>query len=86
MKWITLSSVGISTSFIVSNCSRMITYALQGVDATVDYLQQLGPEYIDLILEFSRWVLKADKAAGFAIFAADDYPDLKNLPQVCIRV
>ena len=56
--------------------------ASQGLDATVEYLQQLGPEYIDLILEFSKWVLKADKAVGFTIFTADDYPSLKLLPQV----
>ncbi len=55
---------------------------LQGLEPTVTYLQQLGSEYIDLIVEFSKWVLKADRNAGFSIFAADDYPDLKNLPQV----
>jgi hypothetical protein len=52
----------------------------------VAYLQQLGPDYMDLILEFSKWVIKTDKTAGFSIFAADDFPDLQSLNQVGLRV
>lgn len=54
---------------------------LKGLEPTVSYLQRLGPEHIEYILEFSKWVLKADKDAGFAIFAADDFPNLQHLPQ-----
>lgn len=41
------------------------------VGPTIRYLQNLGPEYISLILETSHWVLGIDKKMGMEIFCAD---------------
>jgi len=54
---------------------------LQGHYETTSYLQRLGPDHLDLILEFSKWVIKVDAEDGFAIFASDDYPEISQLPQ-----
>jgi hypothetical protein len=44
---------------------------LRGPQRTVGYLQNLPPEMIDLILEFSVWPLRADPDLGMEIFLAD---------------
>eukprot|EP00038_Savillea_parva_P002865 m.118520 g.118520 ORF g.118520 m.118520 type:complete len:956 (+) comp10983_c0_seq4:278-3145(+) len=54
---------------------------LSGHFHTMQYLQRLGPEHIDLILEFSKWVLSFDPEDGYAIFTSDDYPEIAELPQ-----
>lgn len=54
---------------------------LSGHFHTMQYLQRLGPDHIDLITEFSKWVLKFDAEDGYAIFTADDYPEIALLPQ-----
>jgi hypothetical protein len=54
---------------------------LQGHSETTHYLQRLGPDHLDLILEFSKWVIKVDAEDGFSIFASDDYPEIAQLPQ-----
>ena len=54
---------------------------MNGLDRTVEYLQRLGGEHLDIVLEFSLWVLEADAAEGFTIFASDDYPEVRTLPQ-----
>jgi hypothetical protein len=37
------------------------------VDPTVTYLQKLGPEYLDLIFEGSKWVIALDKEKGLQV-------------------
>mmetsp|Transcript_10447 Transcript_10447/g.26817 ORF Transcript_10447/g.26817 Transcript_10447/m.26817 type:complete len:994 (-) Transcript_10447:2337-5318(-) len=54
---------------------------LSGHFHTMQYLQRLGPEHIDLILEFSKWVLDFDPEDGYSIFTSDDYPEIAELPQ-----
>eukprot|EP00042_Codosiga_hollandica_P055770 m.788291 g.788291 ORF g.788291 m.788291 type:complete len:902 (-) comp59192_c1_seq12:2409-5114(-) len=54
---------------------------LFGYGPTVEYLQQLGAEDIELIVEYSKWVFKADKEAAFSILASPDYPNAKTWPQ-----
>ena len=44
------------------------------------YLQHLGPDYIDLILEFSGWVLEQDSEEGLTIFT-EDLPEVDALPR-----
>jgi hypothetical protein len=44
---------------------------LHGPQRTVGYLQKLSPKYIDLILEFADWPLKANPELGMEIFLAD---------------
>lgn len=37
------------------------------VEPTITYLQNLGPEHIDLILLTSRWVFETDKTRGMEV-------------------
>eukprot|EP00048_Salpingoeca_helianthica_P011412 m.164578 g.164578 ORF g.164578 m.164578 type:complete len:851 (-) comp15225_c0_seq3:104-2656(-) len=53
---------------------------LSGPSHTVSYLQRLGPEYLDLILDFSKWVLSAHPADALAIFVHDQSPHAAQLP------
>eukprot|EP00761_Pharyngomonas_kirbyi_P000691 gb/GECH01000691.1/.p1 GENE.gb/GECH01000691.1/~~gb/GECH01000691.1/.p1 ORF type:complete len:893 (+),score=200.11 gb/GECH01000691.1/:1-2679(+) len=45
---------------------------LAGVSHTVKYLQDLGPEHSDLIIEYSEWVLKHDANQGLEIFTSQN--------------
>lgn len=47
--------------------SRRPSSPLRGHETTVQYLQRLGPEYIDLILEFSEWVLSEAPEDGLRV-------------------
>jgi Vam6/Vps39-like protein vacuolar protein sorting-associated protein 39 len=51
--------------------NESINLSLRGPRRTVAYLQQLPPEQIDLILEFSEWPLRKDPELGMDIFIAD---------------
>ena len=44
---------------------------LHGPGRTVAYLQNLAPDMIDLILEFSEWTLSSDADSGMQVFVAD---------------
>ncbi|GAA5982475.1 hypothetical protein JCM5350_000425 [Sporobolomyces pararoseus] len=47
---------------------------------TVRYLQKLGPDHLDVILEASKWVFQQDKRAGLEIFVAD-LEEVESLPR-----
>jgi tetratricopeptide (TPR) repeat protein len=51
--------------------NESISQQLRGPRRTVAYLQQLPPEQIDLILEFSEWPLRKDPELGMDVFIAD---------------
>ena len=53
---------------------------LHGPKRTVGYLQNLPPEMIDLILEFSEWPLRCDSELGMEIFVADS-ENAETLPR-----
>jgi hypothetical protein len=53
---------------------------LKGHAKTVQYLQNLGPEHIDLICEFAAWVLDADETDGLSIFI-EDIIEVETLPR-----
>ncbi|KAI8603875.1 vacuolar sorting protein 39 domain 2-domain-containing protein [Dissophora ornata] len=53
---------------------------LQGVLPTVSYLQRLGVDHLNLILEFAAWVLESDPVVGMKIFI-DDEPEIDTLPR-----
>ena len=38
---------------------------------TIQYLQNLGPEFIEVILETSHWLLEVDSELGMEVFTAD---------------
>ena len=44
------------------------------IQETVAYLQRLGAEDMDLICEYSRWVLESDQAAGLRVFTGAPRP------------
>jgi hypothetical protein len=60
---------------------RQTSGVLHGHCQTVEYLQRLGPQHIELILEFSKWVINEDADDGFLIFTSDDFPEIAQLPQ-----
>ena len=45
--------------------------SLKGTERTIQYLQHLGKEHMDLILKFSGWVLEQDPGEGLRIFMED---------------
>ncbi|KAG9303112.1 hypothetical protein G9A89_005070 [Geosiphon pyriformis] len=53
---------------------------MKGTFYSIIYLQKLGIDHFDLILEFASWVLEANPAEGMEIFI-DDHPEVKNLPR-----
>eukprot|EP00051_Salpingoeca_urceolata_P000045 m.32547 g.32547 ORF g.32547 m.32547 type:complete len:927 (-) comp10061_c0_seq2:69-2849(-) len=54
---------------------------LSGHTHLQDYLQRLGPTHLELIFQYSPYVLERHEQDGFAIFASDDYPEIRTLPQ-----
>ncbi|KAF2722339.1 hypothetical protein K431DRAFT_266742 [Polychaeton citri CBS 116435] len=44
---------------------------LEGPQRTVAYLKHLGPELLDLVLEFVRWPISVDQDAGMSVFTED---------------
>ncbi|CAG5133152.1 unnamed protein product, partial [Candidula unifasciata] len=53
---------------------------LKGHERTIQYLQHLGPDYIDLIFEYAEWVLKQFPEDGLKIFT-EDLPEVEALPR-----
>ncbi|KAG1658440.1 Vam6/Vps39-like protein [Nymphon striatum] len=53
---------------------------LKGHDRTVQYLQHLGKDNLDLIFEFSSWVLEKHPEDGLKIFL-DDIQEIESLPR-----
>ncbi|XP_055878560.1 vam6/Vps39-like protein [Biomphalaria glabrata] len=53
---------------------------LKGHERTVQYLQHLGKDHIDLIFEYAVWVLKQYPEDGLKIFT-EDLPEIENLPR-----
>ncbi|KAI8331468.1 CNH domain-containing protein [Blakeslea trispora] len=44
---------------------------LRGVSPTIRYLQKLGLDHFDLVLQYSKWVLEKDPEQGMDIFIGD---------------
>ncbi|KAI8061931.1 vacuolar sorting protein 39 domain 2-domain-containing protein [Thamnidium elegans] len=53
---------------------------LRGVSPTIRYLQRLGLDYFDLVLQYSRWVLEKDPKNGMDIFI-DDLAEVETFPR-----
>ncbi|XP_060077097.1 vam6/Vps39-like protein [Ylistrum balloti] len=53
---------------------------LKGHDRTVQYLQHLGQDHLDLIFEYAEWVLKQHPEDGLKIFT-EDLPEVDSLPR-----
>ena len=60
--------------------SKKSDSSLKGTERTIQYLQHLGSDHMDLILKFSSWVLEQDPEQGLRIFMEDvQASTLKNL-------
>ncbi|XP_064600177.1 vam6/Vps39-like protein [Liolophura sinensis] len=53
---------------------------LKGHDRTVQYLQHLGQDHLNLIFEYAEWVLKQHPEDGIKIFT-EDLPEVESLPR-----
>ncbi|XP_023290405.1 vam6/Vps39-like protein [Orussus abietinus] len=54
--------------------------SLRGTERTIQYLQHLGKDHMDLILKFAGWVLKQDPEQGSRIFM-EDVQEVEQLPR-----
>ncbi|XP_012264302.2 vam6/Vps39-like protein [Athalia rosae] len=54
--------------------------SLKGTERTIQYLQHLGQDHMDLILKFSGWVLEQDPEQGLRIFM-EDVQEVEHLPR-----
>ena len=53
---------------------------LSGHSRTVNYLQNLGPNHIEIVLEFSLWVILSSPEDGLTIFT-EDLDTVETLPR-----
>ncbi|XP_012531879.1 vam6/Vps39-like protein [Monomorium pharaonis] len=54
--------------------------SLKGTERTIQYLQHLGKDHMDLILKFAGWVLMEDPEQGLRIFM-EDIQEVEQLPR-----
>ncbi|XP_063978335.1 vam6/Vps39-like protein isoform X3 [Diachasmimorpha longicaudata] len=60
--------------------SKQSDSSLKGTERTIQYLQHLGKEHVELILKFSGWVLEQDPEQGLRIFM-EDVQEVEQLPR-----
>ncbi|GLV35804.1 Vacuolar protein sorting 39 [Carabus blaptoides fortunei] len=60
--------------------SQQMDSSLRGLDRSIQYLQHLGTEYINLIFEFAGWILDLNPEEGLKIFI-EDLQEVENLPR-----
>ncbi|XP_074111680.1 vacuolar protein sorting 39 [Cotesia typhae] len=60
--------------------SKQNDSCLRGTERTIQYLQHLGKEHMDLILKFSGWILEQDPEQGLRIFM-EDIQEVEQLPR-----
>ncbi|KAL1456228.1 hypothetical protein WDU94_000973 [Cyamophila willieti] len=53
---------------------------LFGVERSIQYLQHLGEDHMDLILKFSAWILEDNPEEGLRVFT-EDMDDVEQLPR-----
>uniref|UniRef100_A0A8D8VAN1 Vam6/Vps39-like protein n=1 Tax=Cacopsylla melanoneura TaxID=428564 RepID=A0A8D8VAN1_9HEMI len=51
-----------------------------GVERSIQYLQHLGEDHMDLILKFSAWILEDNPEEGLRVFT-EDIDDVEQLPR-----
>ncbi|EFN80720.1 vam6/Vps39-like protein isoform X2 [Harpegnathos saltator] len=54
--------------------------SLKGTERTIQYLQHLGKDHMELILKFAGWVLAEDPEQGLRIFM-EDIQEVEHLPR-----
>ncbi|KAH9637625.1 hypothetical protein HF086_007339 [Spodoptera exigua] len=65
---------------LLKDYAKQSDSSLFGYQRTVNYLQQLGVEHINLIFEFSDWILREYPEEGLRIFT-EDKVEVENLPR-----
>ncbi|CAG8709159.1 3559_t:CDS:10, partial [Funneliformis mosseae] len=65
---------------LLKNLGQSSEGPMTGTFHTIYYLQRLGSENFDLLLEFATWVLQTNPDEGMEIFI-DDHPEVENLPR-----
>lgn len=60
--------------------AQQMDSSMRGYDRSIQYLQYLGAEHINLIFEFSGWILDANPEEGLKIFT-EDIQEVENLPR-----
>lgn len=56
---------------LLLKCHNDASGPLQEINHTIEYLQKLGPNHLQLIFEFSQWVLEEIGEEGLRIFTGD---------------
>ncbi|KAI8096965.1 vacuolar sorting protein 39 domain 2-domain-containing protein [Halteromyces radiatus] len=65
---------------LLSKLGQQTDGPLRGVLPTIRYLQRLGLDHFDLVLQYSRWVLESDPIHGMDIFI-DDLAEVESFPR-----
>ena len=64
---------------LLKDLSGQQNSSMSGHEMSVSYLQKLGVDYLDVIFEYSKWVLRAFPNDGLQIFT-DQSPECESLP------
>ncbi|KAJ3537551.1 hypothetical protein NM688_g6671 [Phlebia brevispora] len=79
---------------LLKQLSEKETDVRDKLSPSVNYLQRLGREYLDLIFHYSRWVFEQDPDIAFEIFTSEEVELPRNLvadflekldPAICAR-
>ncbi|CAO3612687.1 unnamed protein product [Cunninghamella echinulata] len=65
---------------LLSKLGQQSDGPLRGVLPTIRYLQRLGLDHFDLVLQYSKWVLEMDPSYGMDIFI-DDLAEVESFPR-----
>ncbi|KXN86467.1 Vam6/Vps39-like protein [Leucoagaricus sp. SymC.cos] len=57
---------------LLQDLSEKATDVEDRLRPSITYLQKLGPEYLDHIFQFSRWIFETDADMAFEIFLSED--------------
>ncbi|XP_039248093.2 vam6/Vps39-like protein [Styela clava] len=60
--------------------SQKVDPVIEAHKATIEYLQHLGKNHLELVFEFAPWVFKVDQEDGLRIFT-DDITEVESLPR-----
>ncbi|CAG0914703.1 unnamed protein product [Notodromas monacha] len=66
--------------FLLQKQAKRPESPLAGTERTVSYLQHLGQDHLELLFEFSTWVMLENPEDGLKIFV-DDVPEVEQLPR-----
>lgn len=66
---------------LLQNQAELQGSVLFGHERTIQYLQHLDSKNIDLIFEFSDWVMRKHPEDGLKIFTEDGLPEVEGLPR-----